>query len=148
MLNTHSMMQNILKYRTVIIDLRNTHLPYTRNLHFACFLWQGVLLSLERKKNCQRGCVFCLHILSHETCWSFCFHFTLSRDEKENKKNQGFCGAICTLRQKITCLHVNLYTFNQQNRKQTDVISHFVIKYIITCYLEKKIEPKSPQQTF
>lgn len=38
MLNTHSMIQNILKYRTVIIDLQNTH-PYVPGIYFVRFFF-------------------------------------------------------------------------------------------------------------
>lgn len=49
MLNTHSMIQKILKYRTVIIDLQNTY-PHVLGiyiLHF--FSWQGASTALEAK---------------------------------------------------------------------------------------------------
>lgn len=49
MFNTHSMIQNILKYRTVIIDLQNIH-PRVRGICILLFFsWQGVLTALEAK---------------------------------------------------------------------------------------------------
>lgn len=53
MLNTHSMIQNILKYRTVIIDLQNTHthVQGIGSLHF----FHGGGSQLPRRKNCLKA---------------------------------------------------------------------------------------------
>lgn len=69
MLNTHSMIQNILKYRTVIIDLQNTH-PHVLGICILLFFSHGRGSRLPWRQNCLKASCLCLHILTREVCWA------------------------------------------------------------------------------
>lgn len=81
MLNTPSMRPNILKYRTVIIDLQITH-PHVLGICILLFLC-GRGSQLPRRQNRLKASCLCLRILTQEVCRARCRVFTLSSDDRE-----------------------------------------------------------------
>lgn len=105
MLNTHSMIQNILKYGTVIIDLQNTH-PHVLGIYILHFFFRSRGSRLPRRQNCLKAFCLCLHILTQEVCWARCLFFTLSNDDRRARIIILIQHCYLRLRLIIVCLHV------------------------------------------
>lgn len=84
MLNTHSMKQNILKYRTVIVNLQNTPTPLYKESTFYVFFIAGGLCRVEDKT--VKGILSFVFTFRHTTpvgraC--FCWCAVMTRQQKE-----------------------------------------------------------------
>ena len=111
MLNTHSMIQNIWKYRTVIIDLQNTH-PHVLGIYIL-HVFHSRGSPLPWRENCLRHIVFCLHNLTHDACWSCCLLFYTVQRWHGRTNNQSASLPLYQTKTPMVCLHINTHTFSQ-----------------------------------
>lgn len=114
----HSMIQNILKYRTVIIGLQNTH-PHVLGIYILNF-FRGRGSGLPRRQNCLKASCLCLYILTQEVCWA-CWvvvFFTLSNDDRWRKKKNHIDSAL--LSQAETCNVLFTYVNTSTRSLQRD----------------------------
>lgn len=100
----HSMIQNILKYRTVIISLQNTHL-HVQGIYILNFFHSGGSC-LPWRQNCWKAHRLCLYILTQWVCCACCFFFSLRNDDRQERIIILIQHRYLRLRLIMFCLHM------------------------------------------